>query len=107
MSIVDWSKAPEGATHHIRDIDGYVGSSFAIELDDRYQDIDSCGYLMKKDVDNGWSVTARPKPEQIAKERESAVLEMLDHFRLGSDKQELLRAVCFALYDAGYRKVTP
>lgn len=105
MSQVDWSKAPEEATHHVRDTKGYVEPSFAVELGDRYQDVDSCAYLMKEDVGNGWLVTARPTPEQIAKERESAVLEMLDHFRLGSDKQELLRAVCFALHDAGYRKV--
>lgn len=44
-------------------------------------------------------------PEQIAaKERKAAVDEMLATFKFSEENQETLRAVCFGLYDAGYRR---
>lgn len=45
-----------------------------------------------------------PAPTKEETERKQAVNEMLDKFRVDDDKQELLRAICFSMYDAGYRK---
>lgn len=46
-------------------------------------------------------------PEQIAAEkRKAAVDEMRAMFKFSDAQQEMLRAVCYSLYDAGYRKTT-
>lgn len=43
--------------------------------------------------------------EQIAaEEREAEIAAMIDLFRFSDDKQEMLRAVCVSLHNAGYRK---
>lgn len=51
--------------------------------------------------------TFRPilTPEQIAaEERKAAVDEMRAMFKFSDAQKEMLRAVCYSLYDAGYRK---
>lgn len=104
MSIVDWSKAPKDATAHC--VNQFLPEGVWIKPGHFWSDNDS---EWKRNASGQivGTVTLRPDQDELERQRESAVLEMLDHFRLGSDKQELLRAICFALYDAGYRKVTP
>lgn len=60
------------------------------------------------DVSEDWMISFRPirTPEQIAAdERRAAILEMKGHLSF-SDYREAEQH-CAALYDAGYRKVTP
>lgn len=57
----------------------------------------------------GWGIATKFRPirtpEQIAaEERKAAVDEMRAMFKFSDAQQEMLRAVCYSLYDAGYRK---
>jgi len=55
---IDWSKAPEGATHHLFYRDGSISPSFAYECEDRFRDCIGEEYIMKSDVDS-WIITPR------------------------------------------------
>lgn len=120
MKEIDWSKAPEGATHF--GVDDPENMWFACW----HKKIDGEWYGWLANQPDQWDRTvfdgsrrrrarvmsfiekpalADQKTEQdAAEERAAAVGEMIDMFRLAQDKQELLRAICFTLHDAGYRK---
>lgn len=160
---IDWSKAPEGATHYIPETE-YLNAAWYKIADSRWviwmvgkgygwnytmglpsnaiaRPVDwdgtglppvgtKCEYHSEQD---GWipcEVVAhrcnagvvldihycaelvvpkdfrpiRTTEQSAADKREKDVAEMQSHFKFNVGQRETLRAICFALHDAGYRK---
>lgn len=59
---IDWSKAPEGATHFIECTDAkFLQAFFAVESEDRYAMVGAQTFFRKRDEGRpGWIVTSRP-----------------------------------------------
>lgn len=104
MSYIDWSKAPKGYPIWIEELDGKTsGDDWHREETDRY--VDRSGRFWPKNRERmDFMVYRKPGSQGIeaAEEREKAISEIAS--LIGSDT---FYADAVAIYDAGYRKVTP
>lgn len=66
MSSIDWSNAPDSATHLVKCTDPkFEREYWCVESGDRYNNVASGAWLAKDSVGkNGWLVFARPTPWQ-------------------------------------------
>lgn len=64
MNSIDWSKAPDSATHLVKCTDPkFEREYWCVESGDRYNNVASDAWLAKDSVGkNGWLVFARPTP---------------------------------------------